>query len=74
MKKEEGKITKKEEGNLRDWLKLRLRFDNMGRCVNAYEVISERDTLIQAYLGLKSIPGNMTKGPDKETLDGINQR
>ena len=41
------------------------------QCTNALEVISDRETLLIAYKMVKSNPGNMTKGSDKETLDGI---
>lgn len=35
-------------------------------------IISDIEILISAYEKIKSIPGNMTAGSDKETLDGIN--
>lgn len=59
--------------DLRSWARAKLKFDIKARCINAYEVISEKEMLIQSYLSMKSNPGNMTKGIDKETLDGINQ-
>lgn len=36
------------------------------------DVITHIDVLIAAYTNLKSKPGNMTSGSDRETLDGIN--
>lgn len=42
-----------------------------GKCVNAIEVISSPQILKMAYEMIKSNPGNMTKGSDDETLDGI---
>ena len=42
-----------------------------GKCVNAISLISNPQTLKMAYEMIKSNPGNMTKGSDNETLDGI---
>lgn len=36
------------------------------------DVITHIDVLIAAYTNLKSKPGSMTPGSDRETLDGIN--
>ena len=44
-----------------------------GRCTNAFEIIAKYETLIMAYESIKSNPGNMTKGVDDETLDGITE-
>ena len=44
-----------------------------GRCTNAFEVIAKYETLLMAYESIKSNPGNMTKGVDDETLDGITE-
>ena len=44
-----------------------------GKCVNAYEIISNPLTLRTAYEMIKSKPGNMTRGTDTETLDGISK-
>lgn len=43
-----------------------------GKCINAFEVLSEIETLLLAYNSIKSKPGNMVPGVDKETVDGIN--
>ena len=37
------------------------------------ELVADPDVLMAAYHNLKSSPGNMTKGVDDETLDGINK-
>jgi len=50
-----------------------LTFDEAGRCTNAFQVLSKKETLIAAYESIKSKPGNMTLGSDKETLDGITE-
>ena len=42
-----------------------------GKCINAYDIISSVETLKMAYEMIKSNPGNMTRGTDEETLDGI---
>jgi retron-type reverse transcriptase len=39
--------------------------------VNAFQVLSEPETLRYAYESIKSKPGNMTKGSDPTTLDGM---
>nr|ATI20527.1 hypothetical protein [Juglanconis juglandina] len=60
--------SKEESVSLRDKLVLN---ESDQRCVNAYKLISQRDTLQAAYWILKSKPGMMVKGSDDETLDGI---
>jgi group II intron reverse transcriptase/maturase len=44
--------------------------------VGLYRIIAHKKTLMMAYTRIKSIPGNLTPGgdPEKETLDGINER
>ena len=49
-----------------------LKFDENGRCINAYDTLRSFDVLAASYQKIKSNPGNMTPGIDKETLDGIN--
>ena len=44
-----------------------------GKCINAHDIIANPDTLRMAYEMIKSNPGNMTKGSDEETLDGISK-
>jgi len=39
---------------------------------NILDIVANEDVLFAAYQKLKSSPGNMTKGVDNETLDGIN--
>ena len=39
---------------------------------NILDIVANEDVLLSAYQKLKSSPGNMTKGVDNETLDGIN--
>lgn len=48
-----------------------LQFDESGRCNNAFKLLSRKDVLRVAYNTIKSKPGNMVRGCDKETLDGI---
>lgn len=50
---------------------VRTRKNKDGRYGNLIQVIGSADTLILAYLIIKKNPGNMTKGVDDETLDGI---
>lgn len=49
----------------------RLKMDENNRCTNAFLVLSSPEVLRLAYETIKSKPGNMTKGVDGETLDGI---
>lgn len=46
-------------------------FDDTGRCNNAFQVITDTEVLMTSYDRIKSNPGNMVQGSDKETLDGI---
>ena len=48
-----------------------LKYDERGKCSNAYEIISDPKMLVMAYNSIKSKPGNMTEGIDSETVDGI---
>lgn len=50
-----------------------LSFDKQGRCNNALNVLSNPIVLESAYLKIKSNPGNMTRGNDSQTLDGISR-
>lgn len=49
----------------------RLKLQKDGLCTNAFNLISDPGMLRAAYLAIKSKPGMMTEGSDKETLDGI---
>jgi hypothetical protein len=51
----------------------KLKFDPDGRCINAFQVITEVITLTDAYETIKNKPGNMVAGTDKVTLDGISE-
>jgi len=42
-----------------------------GKCCNVMEVASKEEVLKIAYETIKSKPGNMTKGSNELTLDGI---
>ena len=43
-------------------------------CRELYRQVYNLETLIEAYRRIKSKPGNMTPGVDKETLDGISMK
>jgi len=51
----------------------KLKFDSSGKCINPFEIVCDVNILLLAYNSIKSKPGNMVKGSDKETLDGINK-
>ena len=42
-----------------------------GKYTNLYSIMCDTKYLMMCYEGIKSKPGNMTKGTDKETLDKI---
>jgi len=46
-------------------------YDSDGKCINAYKCITNKDILLACYDKMKSKPGNMTRGTDSETFDGI---
>lgn len=50
-----------------------LKFDDEGKCINAFQALSEIWALKLSYESLKSNPGNMVKGTDKKTFDGLNE-
>lgn len=52
----------------------KLKYDSLSKCINAFEVITDPDTLKMAYGMIKSNPGNMVRGTDNITLDGINNK
>lgn len=59
--------------NLHDFISSKLKFDDRGRCTNAFQILSDPLTLKLAYNAIKSKPGNMSFGIDKITLDGIDK-
>jgi hypothetical protein len=48
-----------------------LQYDSNGKCVNAFKILHRKEILELAYETIKSKPGNMVRGTDKKTLDGI---
>lgn len=52
-------------------LRKMLAFNAEGKCVNAFLTLSDPTVLQMAYETIKSKAGNMVKGTDDETLDGI---
>lgn len=50
-----------------------LKFDKDGRCLNAFTIAASPDTLKLGYDLIKSNPGNMVRGSDQQTLDGISR-
>lgn len=72
---EETTKVKPESINFYDFIKEQLKFDAAkgGKCINAFEVICDPKTLALAYNSIRSNPGNMVEGSDKETLDGLDK-
>jgi hypothetical protein len=48
-------------------------FDSDNKCTNAFLLCTHPDILKMAYGKIKSKPGNMVHGSDRETLDGISE-
>lgn len=48
-----------------------LQYDSNGKCINAFKILHRKEILELAYETIKSKPGNMVRGTDKKTLDGI---
>jgi retron-type reverse transcriptase len=49
-------------------------YDDEEKCINAYECITKKEVLLAALERseeMKAVPGNMTRGTDSETFDGI---
>lgn len=49
----------------------KLLFNENNICTNAFKVATDPETLRAAYETIKSKPGNMVRGVDSETLDGL---
>lgn len=56
---------------LADFIRRQLVYNSQGKCINAFQILSSPEILRRAYETIKSKPGNMTPGADRETLDGI---
>lgn len=48
-----------------------LEYDENGKCINAFKILSCSESLRLSYNSLKSNPGNMVPGSDKQTFDGL---
>lgn len=46
----------------------------MNKARNLTTILSNKNFLIGCYLNIKSKPGNITSGLDKQTLDGIHMK
>jgi hypothetical protein len=51
---------------------MKLMFED-GKVVNLYQLMCNKDLLIQAYRNVRSNSGSMTPGVDDKTFDGINE-
>lgn len=67
------KKTKEQRINPHTEVMKKLEFDSGGRCTNALLVMATPSVMRWAYEMIKSKPGNMTKGSDNETIDGISR-
>jgi hypothetical protein len=65
------KVLKYNEKDINKFMRNNLSFNQEGKCINAYDVICNPVTIKLAYETIKSKAGNMTRGTDRETLDGI---
>nr|QIJ45981.1 hypothetical protein [Calonectria ilicicola] len=55
-------------------LQSRIKYDEQNRCTNIFEILSDPEVLMIAYEMIKSNSGNMVRGVDYETLDGITKK
>ena len=58
---------------LEEQVRVTLQDHSRGRYFKLMEIISDKDFLVKAYNEIRSNPGNMTRGPDNETLDKISE-
>jgi hypothetical protein len=65
------KQLKYNQTNVYKIMKARLRYNNEGKCTNAFKILSNPGILKLAYESIKTKSGNMVCGTDRETLDGI---
>lgn len=49
----------------------KIRYDPIGKCENAFKIAVSPENLKLSYDLIKSKPGNMVRGTDKQTLDGL---
>ena len=49
----------------------KLEYDSSGKCDNAFQLATSPEFLKLSYDFIKSKPGNMVRGSDHLTLDGI---
>lgn len=56
------------------FIKDKLEYDPNGKCINAFQILSNPEILVYAYNSIKSNPGNMVHGSDQETLDGLSMK
>lgn len=63
-----------EKPSLSVTLRKKLTHDEDGKCTNALQILATPEVLKIAYETIKSKPGNMVEGSDKETLDGISEK
>jgi hypothetical protein len=66
-----GKTLKYNAREVYETITNQLTFNLEGKCTNAFKILSDPQTLKMAYESIKSKHGNMVRGTDKETLDGI---
>lgn len=68
------KKIKPEYTNFYSYIAEKIKYDNTGKCINPFELISDLNVLLLAYNSIKSNPGNMTEGIDEITLDGVDSK
>jgi retron-type reverse transcriptase len=61
------------EKNVTQTIRQLLEYNQEKRCTNAFLVMSDPRILRLAYETIKSNPGNMVKGTDHLTLDGLSE-
>jgi len=62
---------REEKRDIAQVIRTKLKYNQEGLCVNAFYTAISPEILKIAYETIKSKPGNMVRGSDTETLDGI---
>lgn len=67
---------KKNRTNKFSYTKFRkkLKYDASGKCTNAFKLAMSPEFLKLSYDFIKSKPGNMVRGSDQLTLDGLSRK
>jgi hypothetical protein len=66
-----GNKPREKKNNIAQEIRMKLRYNKEGLCINAFDIATSPEVLKIAYETIKSKSGNTVRGSDTETLDGI---